>query len=332
MKTRTEYRKKYRKRHNNKQRKFRKICVLAAAVALGIGVAIGGYWGHIQKENEKRLQAAAEELKKEQEQQEQEETTEIDLSLLQEKLEQMVESQDGTWSIYVKELETNASFSVNNQEMYAASLIKLFVMESSLQYMDMLLDNEASYLGSEQSAEESIKSELKKMIEQSDNDAYNNLVSLHSEDLDFKEGCYWVGEYLKEAGYQDTGIFHTLSPSETESESISDIRNHTSVEDCGRILEKIYNGTCISEEAFQIMLELLMNQENVEKIPQGVPQNITTANKTGETDDVQHDAAIVFGEKTDYILCIMSTGTEESGTAIKIIQDISSEVYNFLNN
>lgn len=75
-----------------------------------------------------------------------------------------------------------------------------------------------------------------------------------------------------------------------------------------------------------------MKQENVNKIPQGVPEDIQTANKTGETEEVQHDAAIVFGEKTDYILCVMSTGIEESGTAIQTIQEISSVVYNFLNN
>lgn len=323
MKTKITYRKKYIKTY--------KKLFFAAAVffVLGIGAVVGRYQGHIQKENEKKMQEIAQEM---QEEKEQEQTIDVDLSLLQEKLEQMTEAVDGTWSIYLKDLETDTSFSVNNQEMYAASLIKLFVMESSYQYMDMLLENKKSHLGVEQTTEAIVKNQLAEMIEQSDNESYNDLVSLHSEDLDFEKGCYLVEEYLKEAGYQDTGIFHTLSPSETEPQSISDIKNHTSVEDCGKLLEKIYRGTCVSEEASQEMLDLLMKQKNVNKIPQGVPENIQTANKTGETEEVQHDAAIVFGEKTDYILCVMSTGIEESGTAIQIIQEISSEVYNFLNN
>ena len=54
------------------------------------------------------------------------------------------------------------------------------------------------------------------------------------------------------------------------------------------------------------MLNLLSNQENTWKIPQGLPDGIKSANKTGETDQDQHDIAIVYGEKTTYILCVMS--------------------------
>ena len=36
------------------------------------------------------------------------------------------------------------------------------------------------------------------------------------------------------------------------------------------------------------------------KIPQGLPDGIKSANKTGETDQDQHDIAIVYGEKTTY--------------------------------
>ena len=46
------------------------------------------------------------------------------------------------------------------------------------------------------------------------------------------------------------------------------------------------------------MLNLLSNQENTWKIPQGLPDGIKSANKTGETDQDQHDIAIVYGEKT----------------------------------
>lgn len=54
------------------------------------------------------------------------------------------------------------------------------------------------------------------------------------------------------------------------------------------------------------------------------------ANKTGETDQDQHDIAIVYGEKTTYILCVMSENCPES-TAVTNIQNISKIVYNYLN-
>ena len=85
-------------------------------------------------------------------------------------------------------------------------------------------------------------------------------------------------------------------------------------------------GKEVSEE----MLNLLSNQENTWKIPQGLPDGIKSANKTGETDQDQHDIAIVYGEKTTYILCVMSENCPES-TAVTNIQNISKIVYNYLN-
>lgn len=64
------------------------------------------------------------------------------------------------------------------------------------------------------------------------------------------------------------------------------------------------------------------------KIPAGLPEGTKCANKTGETDEYQHDAAIVYSPGGDYILCIMSSNC---GAAITNIQDISATVYDYFN-
>lgn len=53
----------------------------------------------------------------------------------------------------------------------------------------------------------------------------------------------------------------------------------------------------MSPEASEKMLNLLLNQQNLTKIPVAVDENIAIANKTGETDSDQHDMAIVYGPK-----------------------------------
>ena len=66
--------------------------------------------------------------------------------------------------------------------------------------------------------------------------------------------------------------------------------------------------------------------------PAGLPEGTLCANKTGETDTCQHDAAIVFGPEKDYILCVMSDGLEgeqEGEDAALLIRDISRTVYEF---
>ena len=103
------------------------------------------------------------------------------------------------------------------------------------------------------------------------------------------------------------------------------------VRDCGILLEKIFRGECVSEEASAEMLELLMNQKNTAKIPAGISADIPIANKTGETDSDQHDMAIVYGPKTTYILCVMSEDFKSGSEAIDNIRSISGVVYNYLN-
>ncbi len=55
--------------------------------------------------------------------------------------------QEGVWSIYIKDLETGEELSMNHQKMYAASLIKLFVMEKTYQDYEEILENDLRYTG-----------------------------------------------------------------------------------------------------------------------------------------------------------------------------------------
>lgn len=78
------------------------------------------------------------------------------------------------------------------------------------------------------------------------------------------------------------------------------------------------------------MKNLLLRQTRRWKIPAGIPSGIKVANKTGETSTVQHDMAIVYGKKTDYVICVFSsTGSENY--AVPRIQSISRTVYQYLN-
>lgn len=104
----------------------------------------------------------------------------------------------------------------------------------------------------------------------------------------------------------------------------------TSAKDCGKLLERIYRGTCVSKKYSQEMLNLLMHQEVRYKILAELPSGIVCANKTGETSSVQHDMEIVYGRKTNYVLCVFSSGGSEYHLQ-NGIRKISSMVYNYLN-
>lgn len=312
------------KEQRKKQRRRRLLAGGGLLLILGAGIFAG--WQSDKEEQKEAITAAAPETKTEEVTATPEPVSALES--LQTRMEERVAKESGTWSIYIKDLNTEEEISINPEQMYAASLIKLFVMESSYENRELLEENSRKTAQNKRNPE-NVEELLRNMIETSDNEAYNELVRLHSESADFSEGCRKIGEYLAETGYENTGIFHTLSPSETKEESIADedTKNYTCAEDCGKLLEEIYRGTCVSEEASEEMLDFLLHQETTEKIPQGVPNGISVANKTGETEEVQHDAAIVFGEKTDYIICIMSCGWKEEGRAIETIRDLSGITY-----
>ena len=249
-------------------------------------------------------------------------------------LQEMVTDFEGEWSIYVKDLGTDDKLVINNQRMASASLIKAFVMAETYDNMDVVTQSEESILKKDAGSKEiskKIGTLLSNMITVSDNESFNELVRLQTKKYDFAAGARKINQYLKAEGYQDTQVLHTLAPSSTTPVGIGE-NNTTSVKDCGLLLERIYREECESRKDSQAMLELLLGQKNRTKIPQVLDASVTIANKTGETDTTQHDIAIVYGNHTDYILCVMSEKCPKEEDAIDDIRKISAMVYEYLEN
>ena len=77
----------------------------------------------------------------------------------------------------------------------------------------------------------------------------------------------------------------------------------------------------------QDMLELLKAQERTGKIPAGIPDGVETANKTGELENVENDAAIVWAGEHPYIVCIMSSNLQNASEARERIVSMSKQIY-----
>ena len=67
------------------------------------------------------------------------------------------------------------------------------------------------------------------------------------------------------------------------------------------------------------------------KIPEGLPEGIEVAHKTGETSEVQHDVGIIYGESTDFILCIMVDELTSSADVYTQYHELTETVYDALN-
>lgn len=256
----------------------------------------------------------------------------LGMDTLKPQLESMISEYTGEWSVFVKNLGTGEEILLNNRSMYSASLIKAFTLAASYDNMENVRINEGKIVSAPWDSDVTsvkISDLLWNMIAVSDNESFNETVRLQTESHDFLKGAELINEYLQKEGYAETSVQSVLQPSSSQSVSLGG-KNATSVKDCGLLLERIFKGQCVSEEASGEMLEIFSDQECTWKIPAGVPEGIKTANKTGETDTSQHDIAIVYGAKTTYILCVMSENCPED-TAIDDIRSISRTVYGYLN-
>lgn len=239
------------------------------------------------------------------------------LTRLKVTLENLLSGYTGTWSVYVKDLNANEYLSINNTPYFSASLIKLYCAAAAYDLMEQGELEETA----------SIDSLMSQMISISDNDAFNLMVMRCAPNNSHITGRGIIQDYIDKEGYKDTTITSILVPTKYRAPS-SPGRNLTTVEDCGLLLEKIYKGKCVNAEYSKKFLDLLLNQTHVNKIPAGLPTGTKCANKTGDTDEFQHDAAIVYSPATDYIICVMSTNC---GAAIPNITKISSTVYTYFN-
>lgn len=239
------------------------------------------------------------------------------LADLKTELENMLSEYSGTWSVYVKDIENKEYLTINNTQMFSASLIKLYCAAAAYDLMEKGTMEET----------ERIQSLMTQMISISDNDAFSLMVAECSGCNSQIAGRPIIQEYIDKEGYVDTTLTSMLLPTKYKAPS-SPGRNYTTVEDCGLLLEKIYKGKCVNPEVSRKFLNLLLNQTHINKIPAGLPEGTKCANKTGDTDEFQHDAAIVYSPGGDYIITVMSTNC---GASITNTQKISEVVYDYFN-
>ena len=232
-------------------------------------------------------------------------------------LNSSISEYEGTWSVYVKDLEDGGSLTINEQAQSSASLIKLYIAGAVL--------NEIQAQNLERT--DTIDQLLTEMITVSDNEAANELVRYLSDTHDHQDGLQKVNEFIDSYGFTDTHQYNGLDDSSLWY--YPDHINVTSVTDCGRLLEEIYEGDFISHLISRELEGYLLNQEVTWKIPAGIPSEIKTANKTGETDNTQNDVSMVFTPYGDYIICIMATDLTDEDTAIEHIRTLSGTVYDY---
>lgn len=232
---------------------------------------------------------------------------------------------NGRFGIFIKNIKTEESFEYNDHEIFEpASLYKLWVMAAAykaiengtLKENDILSQNVAELNNEFQIDPEN--AELKEgMILSSVNEALNKMITVSD-----NYSALLLSERIRNSNIQqflDENGFIQSSLGQPPQSSPYDI---------GLFFEKLFKGELANQEDSAKMLKVLINQNLNSKIPRYLPEETIIGHKTGELGYFSHDAGIVFSEKGDYIIVIM-TESDSPKDAEDKIAEISKTVFDY---
>ena len=248
--------------------------------------------------------------------------TDSSMDNLLNQVQSLLPTDNGTWSVYVCNLLKDSDGTINDTPMQAASLIKLYIMGAVYENYGTIAQSHNS---------EEIDSNISAMISVSDNDAANTLVNWLGNGND-AAGMAKVNNFCQEHGFTSTQMNRLLLAGKENGD------NYTSVNDCGTFLKQIYqvvNGTLPSSTLANAdaMYFQLKTQQRKNKIPAQLPEGVGTANKTGELDTVENDAAIIYdtAKGIDLVVCFMSQDLTDTGAAQSTIAVDARAIYGYYN-
>lgn len=249
---------------------------------------------------------------------------------LHEVIEKSLEGTQGTYSVYIKHLKTNESYAHNENRVYeSGSLYKLWTMatvfdqlESGELEEDQKLSQGIAVLNrkfsiSPENAEQTsgtITLTVKEALNQMITISHNYAALLLTEKIKLST----VGKWLDENKFTNSKVGSDGSAPQTTAL------------DMALFLERLYRAELGSAENTNKMLDLLKAQKLNNKLPLYLPAGTIIAHKTGELGWYSHDAGIVYTQKGDYIIVVLSESSSPKGAEERIGQ-LSKNVFDYFS-
>ena len=223
----------------------------------------------------------------------------------------------GDVAYYLNAVDWSEPVTFNVHEMCPASVMKIYVLarvtegiaDGSIERNDThVMDWTNIAWGSGDLQDEAYGSSftvgelVRAMMRESDNTATNML-------LDVVGGLDEMNRSIERWGLKDT-IYGSkfLGP----SVPLGFADNKTTVAEVGEFLTRIARGEFLGGAWDVSIIEEMTHTENNSKIAARLPKGVKIAHKTGEIEDLEHDAAILTTDQDTYILVIfMDEGSND---------------------
>jgi beta-lactamase class A len=263
-------------------------------------------------------------------------------SALEEQIERAAAASSGTVAVWARSMSPGTPIAYNADERFpSASVIKLVVLVSLYQLAETtpgilqrrltlklsdFIDGSEVLDGYNPGDTISVDTLARAMIEQSDNTASNLLIDV--------VGLDRIAATIHHAGLAHTQLHRRFVNSST---FVAHSENLTTARDMGSLLYQLERGahegvtTVASATSCRAMIEILLHQEDRDKLARGLPSGTPLANKTGEIDGVRNDVGIVdpFGN-SPYIVAVLTKDLYDFSLGNIAIRRISKALYSAL--
>lgn len=228
-------------------------------------------------------------------------------------INEIISQVEGEVCINFYDLDKNDGFSINgDKKVLSASMIKLLILaelmkknsENKFSLSDTIMIKDFMKIGGDGVLKElnsghhfTLKELATLMIIVSDNQATNVLI-------DFL-GMENINQLGRELGLKETFLGRKMMDTEARKNGYD---NYTCADDISLLLKLIYQEKLINKKASQLMLDILLRQQQRERLQRYLPSDIKIAHKCGDLDNLENDGGIIWlGDKT-YILVILTNG------------------------
>lgn len=243
---------------------------------------------------------------------------------LKKQMQQTMADAKGIYGIAIKNLKTDESFFANEYRQFdAGSLYKLWLMvtvmkkietgevqEDEILYGDIAALNQEFEISPEAAelTEGSVSLTVRDALLQMITISHNYAALLLTERVKLST----MQAFLEENKFTGSSLGNPK----------------TTPYDIMLFFEKLYKGEFGNKENTQKMINMLKQQTLNSKLPKYMPETVQIAHKTGEIGFFTHDAGIVFTDKGDYIIVVLSESDFPPGAEDRIAK-VSKAVFEY---
>ena len=229
------------------------------------------------------------------------------------KIEKIISQVKGSVCINFYDLAKNTGFTIDgDKKVLSASMIKLLILaelmkkisENKFSLSDTVMMANFMKIGGDGVLKElntghhfTLKELATLMIIISDNQATNILI-------DFL-GMENIKQLRKELDLKETFLGRKMMDAEARKKGYD---NYTCADDISLLLKLIYQEKLINKEASQLILDILLRQQQGERLQRYLPSDIKIAHKCGDLDNLENDGGIIWLGDRAYILVVLTNG------------------------